>query len=208
MPHIQQLFMFAAIPATLVLLLQTALMLIGFGGDGDSDVPDGPPDDLSADVPDTDVSFDPRDDFSNCDDPDELSGDFRIFTIRGFVAFFAVFGWTGSALIAANMPPWFAALGAFLAGAVAMVLIAWIMRMVLRLQESGNLDPKNSVGRAGVVYITIPAARKGSGKVNLVVQERYSELDAVTDSETDIPTGREVTVVGVTTLGTLIVREK
>lgn len=197
-------FMFAAVPATLVLAVQTLIMLFGFGGDSDADLPDG---DLSgSDVPDG--GFEAHEDFSNCDSPEDLSGDFRIFTVRGFVAFFAVFGWTGAALIKAGLPVWFATVAAFLAGAVAMVLIAWIMRTVLRLQSSGNIEPRNAVGKAGVVYITIPAARRGSGKVNLVVQERYSEMEAVTDSEADIPTGREVTVVGVTTLGTLIVKEK
>ena len=88
-----------------------------------------------------------------------------------------------------------------------MVLIAWLMRSMLKLQSSGNLEPKNAVGKAGVVYITIPGERSGSGKVNLLVQERFAEMDAVTDGE-PIPTGREVIVVGVTTLGTLIVKAK
>lgn len=204
----QQCFMFAAVPATLVLVLQTLVMLMGLdGGDGDADLPDELPDG-SFDSGGFDGGFEAKEDFSNCDDPNDLSGDFRIFTVRGFVAFFAVFGWTGAALLEGGLPLWFAAVLAFLAGAVAMVLIAWIMKSVLKLQSSGNLDPKNAVGKAGVVYITIPKRRTGIGKVNLVVQERYSELEAVTDSENDISTGREVVVVGVTTLGTLIVREK
>ena len=206
---LQRLFMFAAIPATLVLIIQTLMLLFGFGNDGaDADTPDMPDMSDMSDVPDVIGDFTPVEDFSNTDSPDELSGDFRIFTIRGFVAFFTVFGWTGAALLSASVPAWFASVGAFLAGAVTMILLAWAMRAMLRLQSSGNLNPKNAVGKAGVVYITIPKNRGGSGKVNLVVQERFAELEAVTDSETDIPTGREVVVVGVTTMGTLIVKEK
>lgn len=205
MPPIQQAFMFAAIPATLVLIIQTALLLLGMGDhDSDSDLPDGVDTDIDTDAD----GFEPRDDFSNCDSPDDLSADFRIFTVRGFVAFFAVFGWAGSALIEGGAPGWFAAVGAFLAGSVAMIVVALLMRSLLKLQSSGNINPKNAVGKAGVVYITIPAGRSGSGKVNLVLQDRYSEMEAVTDSETDIPTGREVIIVGATTLGTLIVKEK
>lgn len=198
----QHAFMFVAVPATLVLLIQTVMLLIGLGhGDGLDLDGDGVPDGL--DMPD-------GGDFDGDGVPDVhdgLEGDLRVFTVRGLVAFFAVFGWTGSAMLAADMPLWFAAVGAFFAGATAMILIALLMRAMLRLQQSGNLDPKNAIGKSGSVYVTIPAGRKGSGKVNLVLQERFSELDAVTDGE-EIPTGREVTVVGVTTLGTLVVREK
>lgn len=197
-------FMFSAIPATVVLALQTVLLLMGMGGDeGDLDT-DG---DVDIDT-DLDGDFVPGDDFSNVDSADSLEGDLRLFTVRGFVAFFAVFGWTGAAILEGGMPLWFALIGAFAAGAVAMVLIAWIMKSVLKLQSSGNINPKNSVGKSGSVYITIPKNRSGSGKVNIMLQERYSEMEAVTDSETDIPVGKEVIVTGVTTLGTLIVREK
>lgn len=203
---IQHVFMFTAIPATLVLIIQTLLLIFGFGDNG-ADAADTPdiPDMDGVDMPDGD--FTPVEDFSNTDSPDDLSGDFRIFTVRGFVAFFAVFGWSGAALLEIRLPGWFASIVAILAGLAAMVLIAWLMRSMLKLQSSGNLEPKNAVGKAGVVYITIPGGRSGSGKVNLLVQERFTEMDAVTDGES-IPTGREVVVVGVTTLGTLIVKEK
>ena len=194
----QQGFMFAAIPATLVLVIQTVLIFVGMGSGGEGvDLDgDGIPDGIDLDgdgVP---------------DGPADLDGDLRVFTVRGFVAFFAVFGWTGAAILGGGLPLWFASVGALAAGAAAMVLIALLMKAMLKLQQSGNINPKNAVGKAGVVYITIPAAREGSGKVNLVLQERYSEMEAITDSETPIPTGREVTVVSVTTLGTLVVKEK
>lgn len=203
MTFAQHGFMFAAIPATLALVIQTILLLAGMGNDGsdlDADV------DFDGDIPDD--GFEAHEDFSNCDDSSGLNGDLRVFTVRGFVAFFAVFGWTGAAMLKARLPLWFSVIGAVAAGAVAMVLIAWLMKSMLKLQQSGNINPKNAVGKSGVVYITVPAAREGSGKVNLVLQERYSEMDAVTDSAAPIPTGKEVTIVGVTTLGTLVVREK
>lgn len=189
----QQGFMFAAVPATLVLIF----VGLSDGGDGNVDIDgDGIPDGIDLDgdgIP---------------DGPADLDVDLRVFTVRGIVAFFAVFGWTGAALLGGGLPLWFAAVGAFAAGAAAMVLIALLMKAMLKLQQSGNINPKNAVGKSGVVYVTVPAAREGSGKVNLVLQERYSEMEAITDSEAPIPTGREVTVVSVTTLGTLVVKEK
>ncbi len=204
---VMQGFMFTAIPATLVLAVQTVLLLIGMGGtDGDADLPDGGTDGDIPDIPDD--GFAPESDFSNTDSADSLGGDLRIFTVRGFVAFFAVFGWAGAALTEGGMPLWFALIGAFAAGGAAMVLIAWIMKAVLKLQSSGNINPRNSLGKSAEVYITVPGNRSGTGKVNLIIQERYSEMDAVTDGEKDILPGREVTVVGVTTMGALIVQEK
>ncbi len=202
MSAVQHLFMFAAIPATLILAIQTLMLLFGLGdGGGDAD--------FDADAADVqDGGFDAHEDFSNCDSAHDLDGDLRVFTVRGFVAFFAVFGWTGSAMLSGSMPVWFAAIAAFFAGAAAMVVIALIMKSMLKLQQSGNINNRNAVGKSGVVYITVPPQRSGSGKINLVVQERYSEMEAVTDSREPIVTGREVTVVGVTTLGTLIVKEK
>ncbi len=194
-------FMFVAVPATLALVIQSVMLLVGLGGGGADLDGDGIPDGFDApDGVDLDGDGIP-------DAHDSLDGDLRVFTVRGFVAFFAVFGWTGSAMLAGHMPLWFSIVGAFFAGAAAMILIALLMRSMLKLQQSGNMDPKNAVGKSGTVYVTVPANRGGSGKVNLVFQERFSELDAVTDGE-EIPTGREVTVVGVTTLGTLVVREK
>ncbi len=196
-------FLYVAVPATLVLVIQTLLLMFGIG-DGEGDVPDG-------DVPDMDVGdggFDAAEDFSNCDMSGDLDGDLRIFTVRGLVAFFSVFGWSGTAMLGGGLPLWFAVVGAVVAGAAAMLAVAFIVKFTLKLQQSGNINPRNAVGKSGTVYITVPPARSGSGKVNLVLQERYSEMEAVTDGEQPIPSGREVTVVGTTTMGTLIVKEK
>jgi hypothetical protein len=52
------------------------------------------------------------------------------------------------------------------------------------------------VGKAGAVYLRIPANRSGSGKITLNLQNRTMEYQAVTAGEA-IPTGANIVVVGV-----------
>ena len=61
---------------------------------------------------------------------------------------------------------------------------------------------QNAVGQIGEVYLTIP--KDGHGKVTLVVQERYLEMDAVCHERT-VKNGEQVKVVSVTPSNTLIV---
>ena len=89
-----------------------------------------------------------------------------------------------------------------------MVLIALVMRMILRLQADGTVSLANAVGSGGEVYLSVPALRSGEGKVNVVIQDTMTECAAVTDEEAPIPTGEAVTVVGVTKERQLIVMRR
>ncbi len=177
-----------AIPGTVILILQTIMLLFGFGHeDGEAD----------AGVHMDDAHVDGH----GADSGDGLA----LFSVRGIVAFFSVGGWTGLALNASGMPVALTVLLAFLAGLLAMVAVAWIMKSALRLQSSGNLDMNNTVGLTGRVYIRIPAGGRDTGKVSLTVQERYSELEAVTDASRDLAAGEAVRVTGVQQGGVLVV---
>lgn len=197
---LERVFACAAIPATLLLVLQLVLSLLGLAGqDGDTpeefDDPDGPED---LDGPDD------LDDFDDLDEPDGAEPGLRLFTFRGIVTFFAVYGWAALAVSRAGLPWLMAvAVGALLGGA-AMLLTALVFRMMLRLQADGTIDLKNAVGLPGEVYLSIPAARQGCGKVSVVIQESLTECAAVTDGG-QLPTGSAVTVIGVTRDGELLV---
>ena len=101
-----------------------------------------------------------------------------------------------------------AVLIAVASGALAMVLTALILKSFLRLQCNGTLDVRNAVGLSGTVYLTIPPARTEVGKVTLLLQDRLTQIDAVTDCQTPIKTGAEVIVIGVSGKTTLIVQPK
>ena len=79
------------------------------------------------------------------------------------------------------------------------------MKITEKLQGNGNLQVENTVGKTAEVYLTIPANRGGNGKVNVYVQERYAEMEAVTDSDTPIKTGEKVKITGTLNEGTVLV---
>ena len=120
----------------------------------------------------------------------------RLFTVRGLIAFFAVGGWVGIALIDMKVPALAASILAFLAGLLALVLIALLFRLFLSLQSSGNLDISRAIGLTGQVYLRIPGAMAGAGKITVTLQERMTELDAMTSSPNTISTGQLIKIVG------------
>ncbi len=215
---IEQIFAYVAFPATLLLLLQTVLLLFGLGdNDADTDIShhdglfghDAP--DLSQDIS-LEVDHDlPADGVFGEDHPDAVfHGDsgLRLFTIRGLVAFFAVLGWTGLTLSRGGIAPALSLVFALLAGFGALLLVAYVMKWLYKSQNNGNMDLRNALGVSGTVYITIPPARSDQGKVNLMLQGQFCELSAVTDQETPIATGTEITVVGISGASTLVVKRK
>lgn len=201
-----QVFALIAIPATLVLVIQTVLMLIGIGmeaadGDGLS------LDDLVSDN-DTDIDGVFSDDVPDGDiDPTGLDS-LRLFTLRGIIAFLVVFGWVGYVMETAGVTLFITLPIAFVCGFAMMLLLALLIRAIMKLRNDGNFDNRNAVGVSGKVYLTIPARRKGEGKINVMLQGSFVEREAVTDEQEDIPTGCEVVVTGVSGQTTLVVTRK
>ena len=124
--------------------------------------------------------------------------------VRGIVSMLTVFGWAGVAFWEL-MPPLPAILLATVLGLLTLIGMAYLMRAVSRLQASGNIDVENAVGKVAKVYIPIPPAGKGTGKVTITLQEKYSELSAMTTCEQKLATGSFVRVVAVDGTGILLV---
>lgn len=216
--NVQQIFAVMAIPATVVLVLQTILLLFGLGAGHDLDhgADAGGHDfghDLDHDAHDFGHDYDHdahafghagHGEHGEHDGAHHVEG-LRVLTVRGLVAFFAVGGWVGIASVDLGVPSLLAVLFAFLAGAVALVLVAWLLALSLRLQDEGNINLANAVGQTAQVYIRIPPQGEGYGKVTLNLQERFSELEAVTSAKVSIPPGSTVRVTGTRDANTLIV---
>lgn len=121
---------------------------------------------------------------------------FGVLSLKAMTAFAGIFGLVGLVMTkqdAGQLTRLAVSVGSGVAG---MLAVGWMMRGLSRLQSSGNLDVRNAVGRAGIVYLRIPGANAGRGKVTLQLQGRSLELPAVTDGET-IETGTRVTVESV-----------
>ena len=114
-------------------------------------------------------------------------------------------GWVAVALLETSLPQGVSIAIAILCGVATLIGMAYLMRAVYRLQSSGNIDIGNCIGKIGEVYIPVPASGNGSGKVNLTVQEKFSEFTAITTSGNQLKTGSFVRVVAVSESGVLVV---
>lgn len=195
---LQQIFACAAVPATVLLVLQTLLLLIGLGGHG---ADNGETIDHSAlEGHDADGEMDSSHGWTSAEhdhDGAHHGAGVRLFTVRGLIAFFAVGGWLGIALADTQMHAALTVAVALAGGFAALVFVALIIKWSLGLQENGTLSLQNAVGCQASVYITVPPKLSGTGKVMLNVQGQLRELEAMTDSLQPLPTGSCVKVVGV-----------
>ena len=199
-----QIFYCIAIPASVILLIQTVLTFIGIGdgaeadADADVDIPD------DADTPDGVFGGDT---VTETHDFVGLEG-LRVLTLRGIIAFFVVFGWVGVVMDSFDIKLYITIPVAFVCGVAIMFVLALIFRSLMKLRNNGNIDNKNAIGVSGKVYLTVPPSRQGQGKVQIIVQGAFVEREAVTDDPSPILTGSEIVVVGVSGQTDLIVKRK
>lgn len=198
-----QVFYCIAIPSTLVLLIQTILMFVGM----DEEI--GGTSDIGAEIDsgNLDDGIFGEDSITEAADTWGLEG-LRIFTVRGIISFFVVFGWVGVVMLSAGVPIWITIPVAIICGFGMMLLLAILLNLVMKLRSDGNTDNRNAIGTSGKVYLTIPPERTGEGKVYVMLQGSYVERAAVTDQTEAIPTGTEIVVVGVSGQTALVVRRK
>lgn len=168
----EHIFFWLGIAATLFLIVQIILMCFtSFGGDVDIDG-DG---DIDVDT-DSGVS---------------------IFTVKSITAFFAVGSWAG--LLTCTVAPanlqWLAVIIAIIAGGAAMAVVVLIFRAMAKMQCNGALETDKLVGKQATVYISVPSARSGRGKITLNAQGKFLELDAVTDSDEKLLTDEIVEII-------------
>lgn len=131
--------------------------------------------------------------------------EYGFFTIKNFIAFFTIFGWTGIAMVKGNVSK-VATIGiALAAGVLVVLLMVLLLRSMSRLKHSGTMQISNALNKIGETYLFIPAGRSGFGKVHIKVQGSLQELQAITDDEADIPTGKLVKVVNILNSNILIV---
>lgn len=179
---IQQIFALIALPSTVLIIVQTVLLLIGIGADSDADV-----------------------DADGIDGLDLADDGLAIFSIRGILSMLCITGWVAVALLETSLPAGISIAIAIVCGIATLIGMAFLMRAINKLQSSGNIDIGNCIGKIGEVYIPVPASGNGSGKVNLTVQEKFSEFTAITTSGDQLKTGSFVRVVAVSESGVLVV---
>jgi len=119
---------------------------------------------------------------------------YQFFTLKNMMAFFTMFGWVGIAAVSEGIGYGKAACIAFASGVMIVVLLALVFKKVSELRYNGVMQIQNAISKTGSTYLFIPPNRSGMGKVHIKIQGTLQELFAMTDDDTEIPTGKLVRV--------------
>ena len=142
-------------------------------------------------------------------DADDIDADveagFQFISFKNLVGFFTIFGWSGIACIDSGLSTPLTIIISIISGLLMMVIMAALFFFISKLSDSGTLNYKNALDAVGEVYLTIGADRSKMGKVSISVQGTLRELDALTDSLSELKTGTIIKVVDITSNGILIV---
>jgi hypothetical protein len=175
--NFQQVSFVVAVTASVIMLIFLLLMIIGVD-DTDFDGIDGPDIDV--------INDEPLIGFSGL----------RILTLRGILVLISMGAWT-SFLLEPIMHWALAILVGILVGAVSALLVALAFKASLKLESIGNLDYKNAIGKDATVYIRVPKNRLGKGKITFTMQERFVEVDAITEDKEDLMPKTSVVITDV-----------
>ncbi len=178
MSGVLKIYWSLAVPFTLFFVLQ--LILSFFGGDSPDDLPDS---EIEADHG---ISF-------------------QFLTVKNLVGFFTIFSWTGIACIDAGLSNGITLLISTVAGLLMMSLMAGMFYLMTKSGADGTMKIKNAMGQSGEVYLTIPPKRGGIGKIQVKVTGSLRTLDAMTDDQESLPTGKFIKVVDILNDNVLLV---
>ena len=187
----------AAIGGTLI-VCQFLVTLLGLGGHHDVGGHDGGGHDFGG----HDGSSHDAAGHHDAEHSTEPNWFFTLLTFRTLSAAFAFFGLTGLACIRLEMEPIPGLVAALVAAALALVVVAWLMRLLTRLNVDGTIRIERALGSRGTVYLSVPGAKSGVGKVHVNVLNRTIEYNAVTSQE-QLPTGAKIVVVNVVSADTV-----
>ena len=172
---LQKFFWIVACCASLIFIIQTIMTFIGLGTDADVDA--GPMDGAVDSVEDG-----------------SLSG---VFSFRNLINFLLGYGWAGVLFFDSIEKRWLLQLLAIGVGLLFVLAFVFMFRQVMKLSHDGSFKMQEAVGLKADVYLRIPAARSGRGKVQVSVKGSVHEVDAMTDRNEEIPTGGQVKITKV-----------
>jgi hypothetical protein len=159
-------YWYIALPVSLFFLLQTIMTFIGLSG-GETDI--------DSDSGDTDLPF-------------------EIFTLRNLINFLLGFSWTGISLYDSIENKLILILISVAVGILFIGIFFILIKQILKLGEDNSFKFENTINQTATVYLTIPEAKSGVGKVQVSVNGSYHELQAMTEASEKITTGSVVKI--------------
>ena len=189
--------------ASLVFVIQTVMTFLGAAGDGDFDINSDFDADAPGDIADGSVDVGAADIAGH--EAAHAGGGMNLLTFRNLINFLLGFGWTAILLQDSIPSVPLRLLVSIVVGVALVALVMLLFKWLTGMQESGNINVyKSAVDCQGMVYLTIPAARSGEGKVQITINNAVREYEAVTDGDA-LPTGAAIRVVEVLSADTLLV---
>lgn len=167
-----QIFWGCAIVSSLIFAVQFLLTLFGLDH---SDI-------------DADIDF-------NTDTDHDLGagGSLNLFSIKNLIGFLVGFGWAGVCFSSSISSPFWLTVVATLVGAIFVATFIFIYKQTRKLDQDGTFKIEECLGKTATVYLRIPGAENGKGKIQISINGSVLELDALTDDD-DIPSGQNVKV--------------
>lgn len=202
------LFLITAVVGGTVMVCQFLMTMLGLGNDG-ADFADG---DVGGDMGvdagdfdaggdmdiDMDIDGDHHTSIHHAADADvdhpSSAWLFQVLSFRTMVAALTFFGLGGAWSLSSGHGSVQALSIALVAGFIAMYGMYQLMKAIYNLQSSGNVDIRNAVGQPAKIYIPVPPSGAGKGKIQVSLQGRIMEYEAVSDDTETLSTGENVVV--------------
>lgn len=166
-----RIFWVIAIAASAVFLIQAVITFAGVGADSD---------------------------FCTVDDVDSGDAGYGgLFSFRNLINFLLGYGWSGVILYDHIQSRFWLYFVCILIGLLFILAFVLMFKAMLGLAHDGSFYLESAIGKAADVYLRIPAARSGRGKVQVSVNGSVHEIDAVTDDADEVPTGGKVQITDV-----------
>ena len=145
--------------------------------------------DLGGDVDSVDVDFD-----VDGDGEIDVAGDAPLGLIKTVLTFISVGAFTARAIVLNTGWSWaIVAISSLIAGVIAVLLLSWFFKWLLKNQEEGNWHMWQAEGQVGTVYVPIP--KGGKGRITIKIDGANREVAAKSEDGAPIASREKVLVV-------------
>lgn len=127
-------------------------------------------------------------------DVSESVGPYQLFSFRNFINFLLGFSWTGIAFSTVIQSHFWLLATAIGAGLAFVSIFFIVIGQLLKLAEDNTFKMEMALNKTASVYLHIPSAQAGKGKILVSVRGAVHEVEAITRGES-IASGQEVKVV-------------
>src|SRR3970040_2803355 len=141
-------FWYIALPVSLFFGLQTIMTFLGLS-DGETD--------MDSDTGDVDLPF-------------------EIFTLRNLINFLLGFSWTGISFYNSIENKTVLIIISVIVGLLFVAIFFFLIKQILKLSENNSFKIESALNQTAQVYLTIPEAKSGKGKVLISVNVSIHEL--------------------------------